>query len=300
MIRPTARRACATVVARHADRAQPPRRRRATRVSVRASGLLSYETYRRALTPLIGPSIASRCGGRRTCRRRAASSSPGTTTRCSTRSSSRRRSRGRCATSARPSCGRCPGLRWWLGTVEAIPVHRGRSDIAAISSAIEALEADEVVGIFPEGGVGREGPWLRGAARMALATGAPLLPVRLLDTRKAFGRGRDRVPAARCADRRADRGRANGADGRACARADRPAAGRGRVARHVDATTPTSAPGPDRPAAGTLDRCQVAALEQSQPNAPSVRPIPPCARPTCAASSRSSARTGRSSPSSSR
>ena len=35
----------------------------------------------------------------------------------------------------------------------------------------------------------REGPWLRGAARMALATGTPLLPVRLLDTRKALGRG---------------------------------------------------------------------------------------------------------------
>ena len=80
-----------------------------------------------------------------------------------------------------------PGLRWWLGTLEAIPVHRGGSDLAAIAAAIEALEADEVVGIFPEGGVGREGPWLRGAARMALATGAPLLPVRLLDTRKALG-----------------------------------------------------------------------------------------------------------------
>jgi 1-acyl-sn-glycerol-3-phosphate acyltransferase len=80
-----------------------------------------------------------------------------------------------------------PGLRWWLGTVEAIPVRRGGSDLSAISSAIEALEAGEIVGIFPEGGVKREGPWLRGAARMALATGAPILPVRLLDTRKAFG-----------------------------------------------------------------------------------------------------------------
>jgi 1-acyl-sn-glycerol-3-phosphate acyltransferase len=81
-----------------------------------------------------------------------------------------------------------PGLGWWLDSVEAIPVHRGRSDIAAIESAIAALEAGEVVGIFPEGGVKREGLWLRGAARMALATGSPLLPVRLLDTRKAFGR----------------------------------------------------------------------------------------------------------------
>ena len=87
-----------------------------------------------------------------------------------------------------------PGLRWWLGTVDAIPIHRGRNDIVAISSAIEALESGEVVGIFPEGGVGREGPWLRGAARMALATGAPLLPVRLLGTRNAFGRGRIAFP----------------------------------------------------------------------------------------------------------
>ena len=87
-----------------------------------------------------------------------------------------------------------PGLAWWLGTLDAIPVHRRRSDIAAIRSAIEALEADEVVGIFPEGGVGREGPWLRGAARMALATGAPLLPVRLLGTRRAFSPGRIAFP----------------------------------------------------------------------------------------------------------
>lgn len=84
---------------------------------------------------------------------------------------------------------RVPVLRWWLRSVEAIPVERGRSDASAIESAIAALEAGEVVGIFPEGGVAREGPWLRGAARMALATGAPLLPVRLLDTRRAFGRG---------------------------------------------------------------------------------------------------------------
>ena len=79
-------------------------------------------------------------------------------------------------------------LAWWLGTVGAIPVVRGGSDAAAIESAVAALEAGEVVGLFPEGGVKREGPWLRGAARMALATGAPLLPVRFLDTRKALGR----------------------------------------------------------------------------------------------------------------
>ncbi len=81
-----------------------------------------------------------------------------------------------------------PLLPWLLASVEAIPVERGKSDAAAIASATAALEADEVVGLFPEGGVMRAGPWLRGAARMALATGTPLLPVRLLETRKALGK----------------------------------------------------------------------------------------------------------------
>ncbi len=83
---------------------------------------------------------------------------------------------------------RVPLLPWWLASVEAIPIERGGSDVAAIASAIAALDAGEVVGLFPEGGVKREGPWLRGAARMALATGSPLLPVRLLETRRALGR----------------------------------------------------------------------------------------------------------------
>lgn len=89
---------------------------------------------------------------------------------------------------------RVPLLGAWLDSVEAIPVRRGRSDTDAIESAVAALEAGQVVGIFPEGGVLREGPWLRGASRMALAAGAPLLPVRLLETRSAFGRGRIGFP----------------------------------------------------------------------------------------------------------
>ena len=81
-----------------------------------------------------------------------------------------------------------PLLPSWLASVEAIPVERGKTDVAAIASAIAALEDGEVVGLFPEGGVMREGLWLRGAARMALATGTPILPVRLLETRRALGR----------------------------------------------------------------------------------------------------------------
>jgi 1-acyl-sn-glycerol-3-phosphate acyltransferase len=89
---------------------------------------------------------------------------------------------------------RFPPLALWLGTIGAIPVVRGGSDLEAIASAVAVLEAGEAVGIFPEGGVKRDGPWLRGAARMALATGASLLPIRLLETRKAVGRGTVGLP----------------------------------------------------------------------------------------------------------
>ncbi len=54
---------------------------------------------------------------------------------------------------------------------------------------MEALEAGEAVGIFPQGRVRFDGPWLRGAARMALVTGAPLLPVRLVGTGRALAPG---------------------------------------------------------------------------------------------------------------
>jgi 1-acyl-sn-glycerol-3-phosphate acyltransferase len=70
-----------------------------------------------------------------------------------------------------------------------IPLRRGDGDVAAIGGAVEALEAGEAVGIFPQGRVRYEGPWLRGAARMALVTGAPLLPVRIVDTGRALAPG---------------------------------------------------------------------------------------------------------------
>ena len=84
---------------------------------------------------------------------------------------------------------RLPVLRWWLDSVEAIPVRRGSSDAAAIAVGGRRARGGRGRRHLPRGRRQREGPWLRGAARMALAAGAPLLPVRLLDTRKALGRG---------------------------------------------------------------------------------------------------------------
>jgi 1-acyl-sn-glycerol-3-phosphate acyltransferase len=58
----------------------------------------------------------------------------------------------------------------------------------------EVLARGEVVALFPEGGVRRRGAWLRGSARLALASGAPLLPVRLLGTGAALSPGRVGFP----------------------------------------------------------------------------------------------------------
>lgn len=72
-----------------------------------------------------------------------------------------------------------------LESFGAFPVERGAGDTTAISRAAELLRDGEVLGIFPQGTSkrlpGRR--YHRGAARLALSTGAPIVPVRLVGTR---------------------------------------------------------------------------------------------------------------------
>ena len=75
-----------------------------------------------------------------------------------------------------------------LDALGGIPVNRDMGDRAALAAALAALEQGDAVGIFPQGGV-RRGTWHRGAARLALASGAPLLPVRILATDQALRPG---------------------------------------------------------------------------------------------------------------
>ena len=67
----------------------------------------------------------------------------------------------------------------------AFPVERGSGDAAAMSRAAQLLGDDQVLGLFPQGTSKLRSPrrYHRGAARLALATGAPLLPVTLIGTR---------------------------------------------------------------------------------------------------------------------
>jgi 1-acyl-sn-glycerol-3-phosphate acyltransferase len=88
-----------------------------------------------------------------------------------------------------------PGA-WLMDALGGIPIRRDRRDLLSVARAEELLRAGESVAIFPQGNVQR-GAWTRGAARLALATGAPLVPVTIIGTRQALSKGRIRFSKIR-------------------------------------------------------------------------------------------------------
>ena len=83
-----------------------------------------------------------------------------------------------------------PPLKWFFAPFGIIPVHRGQKDKAALSSAIEVLEDDKVIGIFPEGTRNKVGaellPFKEGSFKMAEKTGCLIIPVALSNTAEVF------------------------------------------------------------------------------------------------------------------
>ena len=69
-----------------------------------------------------------------------------------------------------------------LDGLGGIPVDRRRGDVGAVAAVAHALEGGAAVAIFPQGTVlgPSDRPWQRGAARLALTTGAPLVPVAIV------------------------------------------------------------------------------------------------------------------------
>jgi 1-acyl-sn-glycerol-3-phosphate acyltransferase len=88
-----------------------------------------------------------------------------------------------------------PGA-WLMDALGGIPIRRDRRDLLSVGRAEELLRAGESVAIFPQGTV-QGGKWTRGAARLALATGAPLVPVRIVGTKRALSQGRIRFSKVR-------------------------------------------------------------------------------------------------------
>lgn len=74
---------------------------------------------------------------------------------------------------------------WALRSLGAFPIDRGASDEEAMGTAKEILLRGDCVLIFPEGTRVRPGPLgapRRGVGRLALETGAPIIPVAIIGT----------------------------------------------------------------------------------------------------------------------
>lgn len=81
------------------------------------------------------------------------------------------------------------GLQWLFRRARCIPVDRERQPERALREAMRALEAGEVVAMFPQGRIHLESDGVRklkgGVVRLAHKAGCPIYPVRVDDVRGA-------------------------------------------------------------------------------------------------------------------
>ncbi len=76
-----------------------------------------------------------------------------------------------------------------LHGVGTFPIERGQSDLGAMHAAEEVVRQGHVLGMFPEGTRSRDGLLIKGrtgVARIALATGAPVVPAAVINAGAVF------------------------------------------------------------------------------------------------------------------
>lgn len=85
-------------------------------------------------------------------------------------------------------------LTGWLGRMGGIhPVDRDAADLEAFRSAMRVLDAGQILAVFPEGTRSRDGGLQQvreGVGMLALRSGAPVLPVAVIDSDLMWPRGR--------------------------------------------------------------------------------------------------------------
>jgi glycerol-3-phosphate dehydrogenase (NAD(P)+) len=83
---------------------------------------------------------------------------------------------------------RNPLLGWFLNCMGAFPVRRGQSDEESVQTSLALLERGQAVVIFPEGTRIRSGSLAqpkRGVGRLALQSGAPVVPIAITGSEHA-------------------------------------------------------------------------------------------------------------------
>ncbi len=75
-----------------------------------------------------------------------------------------------------------PVLGWIFRKLGGFPIDRGKGDLVAVKTAIEILQSNKVMAMFPEGTrskTGKLGEFKKGAALIALRANVPILPVKI-------------------------------------------------------------------------------------------------------------------------
>jgi 1-acyl-sn-glycerol-3-phosphate acyltransferase len=96
---------------------------------------------------------------------------------------------------------RYPGVRFVMEKFGTFPVERGSGDRQAVGRAAQLLSDGELLGIFPQGTClpYRDRRWYRGAAKLALATGATIVPVCIVNSERALRPGKFKLGFPRVA-----------------------------------------------------------------------------------------------------
>jgi len=84
-----------------------------------------------------------------------------------------------------------PGFSWLIRTLGAFPVQRGGMSMETMKTAIRLLQEGHVLVVFPEGTRQKTkqlGEGKKGAASMALRSGAKIVPVAMIGDYKPFRR----------------------------------------------------------------------------------------------------------------